>query len=97
MPAAGREARGIRPRGGHHYQVRVNRSTEEEELRQKAHQGWAGGGAGGGAEIVNQAFREFLMSLFGVSLYPWRDGTSNRIALFRLRAALGMENIAASR
>ena len=69
MPAAGRELPGIQPRGGHRYQVRVNRSTEEEELRQKAHQGWAGGGAGGGAEIVNQAFQEFLMSLFCVTFF----------------------------
>lgn len=97
MPAAGREARGIRPRGGHRYQVRVNRSTEEEELRQKAHQGWAGGGAGGGAEIVNQAFREFLMSLLYVSLCQRRGDTCNGTAVVRLRVAAGIESIAAAR
>lgn len=44
--------------------MRVNRSSEEEELRQKAHLGWAGGGAGGGAEIVNQAFRDSHVVFF---------------------------------
>lgn len=58
MRAADKEPRGTRPRGGRRHQVRVNRSSGEEELRQKAHLGWAGGGAGGGAEIVNQAFQE---------------------------------------
>lgn len=56
MLAADKEPRGTRPWGGCLHQVQVNRSSEEEELRQKAHLGWAGGGAGGGAEIVNQAF-----------------------------------------